>query len=91
MGYNVSRTKVSKSGQTQLTVEVHGCYPSLWEVGAEGSGVQGHPWLHRKVKANLAYMKPCLTKKQNKIATPPKAAGTHQTLRGLHLKKKKHM
>lgn len=78
--------------QIQSSLVGHTCHLSTLEVGAEGSGVQGHPWLHRKVKANLAYMKPCLTKKQNKIATPPKAAGTHQTLRGLHLKKKKkHM
>lgn len=27
--------------QLQLAVVVHSCYPSTWDVEAEGSGVQG--------------------------------------------------
>lgn len=37
---------------------------------ARGSGVQGHPHLHRKFEANLDYMRPCLNKnKQTKKGT----------------------
>lgn len=39
---------------------LHSCNPSTWEVDAEGSGVQSHPWPHSKFKVILG----CLMKKQ---------------------------
>lgn len=33
---------------------VHICNPSTWEVEAEGSGVQSHPWLPKGLKVGWA-------------------------------------
>lgn len=35
----------------------HVCHPGTWEVRAERSEVQGHPWLHMDFKANFGYMR----------------------------------
>jgi hypothetical protein len=40
--------------------------PSIQEFGVGGSGNQGIPWLHRKFKTSLGYMRPCFKTKQNK-------------------------
>lgn len=40
----------------------HACHPGTWEVRAERSEVQGHPWLHVDFKANSGYMRPSLEK-----------------------------
>lgn len=38
------------------------CDSSTWEVGAEGSGVQGHPGIFIKFEASLGYGRPGLFK-----------------------------
>ena len=42
---------------------------SIQEIEAGGSGIQGYPWLHRKSKVSLVYVKLCL--KGEKIAEIP--------------------
>lgn len=39
-------------------VVTHTCNPSIWEVEAGRSGVQGQPQLHREFKTYLGYRKP---------------------------------
>ena len=41
---------------------VHSYNPNTWEKDAARGpeGVQGHPYLHSKLKASLSYMRPCL-------------------------------
>lgn len=39
---------------------VHTCNPSPGEVEAGGSQITGHSHLHKKLKSNLSYMRPCL-------------------------------
>lgn len=41
------------------------CNPSIQEVGAGGSEVQGHLSLVSKMEASLRHMKPCLTNQRN--------------------------
>lgn len=36
-------------------VALRTCSPSAWEVGMEGSEVQGRPWLHEKFQAGLGH------------------------------------
>lgn len=39
---------------------VQTCNPNLWEVEAEASRNQGHPWLHSELAVSLSYSRPCL-------------------------------
>lgn len=41
---------------------VYGSNLSLWEVEAEESRVQGHPWVHREFKVSLSYVRDYLKK-----------------------------
>lgn len=41
-------------------VTVQTCNPSLWEVEAEGPGVQHQPQLHNGLRSSLGYVRPCL-------------------------------
>jgi hypothetical protein len=50
-------------------VVVQASDPSIWEVEARGSGVQGHPWLHIEFEVSLGYTTSCL-KKENKQKKP---------------------
>lgn len=43
---------------------VHVCHPNTQEAEAEGSEVQGQPWLHSEFEVTLGYMRPCLKKKK---------------------------
>lgn len=43
--------------QIQSSLVGHTCHLSTLEVGAEGSGVQGHPWLHEELEASLGYLR----------------------------------
>lgn len=44
---------------------VQTCNPNLWEVEAEASRNQGHPWLYSELAVSLSYSRPCLqTNKQ---------------------------
>lgn len=45
---------------------------STWEVGAVGPRMQGHPWLIRKFKASLGYMKFLSQNQNNSPFTSPK-------------------
>lgn len=47
--------------QIQSSLVGHTCHLSTLEVGAEGSGVQGHPWLHGQFKDSLECMRPMVT------------------------------
>lgn len=50
----------------------HTYNPSIWEVYAGGSEIQGHLWLHSEFEASPGYMKSCIKKyktKQNKNRT----------------------
>lgn len=40
--------------------------PGTWDVEAGRSGVQGRPWLHRKYKATLGYLRPLLKMREKK-------------------------
>lgn len=40
---------------TKLRQAVHGCNPNTGEAEAGGSGVRGHPLLHRKLQVSLGY------------------------------------
>lgn len=46
----------------KLTVLVHTYDSGTQEMDMGGSGAQGYPWLHNKLKANLGYMKLGLNK-----------------------------
>lgn len=41
----------------KLTVLVHSHESGTQEMEMGGSGVQGYPWLHNRLKASLGYMK----------------------------------
>jgi hypothetical protein len=53
---------------------VHTCNPGTQE--SRGSGIQGHPQLHRQFEVSLGYMRPCLnniqinTEKYNLLVFP---------------------
>lgn len=51
----------------KLDVVLHTCNLSSQEVEAAGSGVQGHPWLHKEFENNLGYMRLCLKKKKQNM------------------------
>lgn len=43
---------------------VHVYNLSSWDLKAEGSEIQGHPWIHIELEASLGYVeRPCLRKK----------------------------
>ncbi|EGV98990.1 hypothetical protein I79_014293 [Cricetulus griseus] len=42
------------------------CYPSILEAESEASDIQGHPWLHSKLKVSLGYMRPISKGKKRK-------------------------
>ncbi|CAO2629708.1 hypothetical protein LEMLEM_LOCUS20606 [Lemmus lemmus] len=46
---------------------VHSCNPSTREVKVGEAGVQDQPWLHRKFKDSLGYMKTCPKKAKESI------------------------
>lgn len=53
--------------QIQSSLVGHTCHLNTLEVGAEGSGVQGHPWLHGQFKDSLECMRPCLKKTKQRF------------------------
>lgn len=53
--------------QRQITSGARACNPRIQEVTVRGSGVRGHPQLHREFKASLAIKDP--VSKQNKRQT----------------------
>lgn len=50
--------------QDHINVLVHVCNPNIQKVRAAGPGLQGHPVLHSKFKANLGYIRPEETEKE---------------------------
>jgi hypothetical protein len=46
----------------KLSVVVHMCEPSTWQVEAGRSEIQGHPWLHSKFKVSPGNIEPSLQK-----------------------------
>ena len=40
-----------------MGVVAHVFNPRIWEVEAEGSGIQTHSWLHNKLETSLGYMR----------------------------------
>lgn len=49
-------TLVLSPGLYKLGLVIHAYNPSIWEVEARGSVVQGHPWLYFKLKARMVYI-----------------------------------
>lgn len=43
----------------KMTMVSHTCNPSTWMEGTGKLGVQGDPYVYRKFKPNLGYMRPC--------------------------------
>lgn len=39
-------------------METHAYKLSVWEVEAEGPGIQGYPWRYEKFQTSLSYMSP---------------------------------
>lgn len=53
-----------------MDVVVQAYNPATWKVEAGVSGVQGYPWLLRKFKPSLGYVRPYLkNRRQNKPLT----------------------
>jgi hypothetical protein len=51
--------QASKNINVGLSVVVHTCNISTWDVETRGSGVQGQPQVYNKFEDYLAYMRLC--------------------------------
>jgi hypothetical protein len=49
--------KKKKCSYFEMGVVAHVFNPRIWEVEAEGSGIQTHSWLHNKLETSLGYMR----------------------------------
>lgn len=63
---NVKRPWVSFPGQKDGIMVMHACHPSMREVGAGLSDVEGHPPLHRGFEASRSYVRHHFGKQEQK-------------------------